>query len=88
MSEIKEREQRKWWAVTDRDVQEVTGFSCAPFYPETWWCPEVGFSGTEGYAIFMTEREALDKAIQEAERDLAELQQHLQSLQNRRKRLS
>lgn len=78
------REKRQWWAVADCDVREVTGYSCAPSNPTTWWCPEVGFSGSEGHHLFKTQDEAFAKAIEECERDLIALQKRLNGLKRRR----
>lgn len=74
------RETRKWWAVTDTGVRRVTGHSCKPQNPTTWWCPEAGYSLTEGHHLFETEKQALDKAIAESEAELDDLQKHLASL--------
>lgn len=79
-----EREKRKWWAVADGDVREVTGYSCAPSNPDMWWCPEVGFSGAEGHHLFETRDKAFAKAIAESERDLTALQKRLEGLKRRR----
>ena len=79
-----EREKRKWWAVADGDVREVTGYSCAPGNPNMWWCPQVGFTGTEGYHLFETRDEAFAGAIAESERALVALQKRLEGLKLRR----
>lgn len=49
--------------MADYGVQHVIGYSCAPANPDTWWCPEVGYSLTEGHSLFTTETDALLKAI-------------------------
>ena len=74
------RETRKWWAVTDTGVRQVTGYSCKPHNPTTWWCPEAGYSLTEGHHLFDTEKKALKKAITETNDELDDLQKHLASL--------
>lgn len=78
------RARRQWWAVSDYDVQEVTGFSCAPTNPDMWWCPELGFSGAEGHHLFATRDEAFAKAIIECEHSLIDFQKRLESLKSRR----
>ena len=67
-----ERESRKWWAVVDGRVEEVTGYSCAPNNASDgpWWCPEVGYTLTEGHHLFTLERSALAKAIDEHENEV------------------
>lgn len=82
------RESRQWWAVADGDVVEVTGYSCAPNNTDMWWCPEVGFSGTEGYHLFKTQDEAFTKAISESERDLVALQKRVEGLKRRQQAAS
>jgi hypothetical protein len=74
------RETRKWWAVTEIGVQEVTGWSCAPSNPKVWWCPAAGYSMTEGAHIFPTKPEAIRQAIKELEQDIADSQVILKNL--------
>lgn len=83
-TETVEREKRQWFAVHGGDVRKVTGYSCAPSNPDMWWCPEVGFSGSEGHHLFATRAEAIDRAVKETERDLAELQERLAKLKRKR----
>jgi len=65
------REAKLWWAVTYRgDVREVTGYSCGPTNPLVWWCPDLGFSGTQGYHLFTCESAALTRAIIELEAEI------------------
>lgn len=60
------RETREWWAVTDmHDVVRVTGFSCAPNSPTTWWVPSLGYSMSEKHHLFEKERDALEQAMRE-----------------------
>lgn len=85
-SKTNKRVERKWWAVTvDGDVREVTGCSCGSVNPAMWWCPDVGFTGTEGHHLFKTRDEAFVKAIAECERDLLALQKQLKGLKLRRR---
>jgi len=63
--------QKEWWAPHDGDAIRVTGYSCEPSNPEMWWCPQIGYSCSEGHSIFETEEEALRKALAEAEREAA-----------------
>ena len=81
------RESRKWWAVTDTGVRQVTGWSCAPDNPKTWWCPEAGYSLTEKFNLFETEKQALNKAIKEARAEADDLQKHLTRLLKRQKEI-
>jgi len=78
------RESRKWWARVENRVLEVVGYDCKPHSPTTWWCPEVGYSLHEGYHLFATEREALDKEIESTERELSAEQVRLANLKVRR----
>ena len=75
-----ERETRRWWAVTDTGVRLVTGHSCAPNNPQIWWCPEAGYSLTEGHHLFDTEKKAMKKVIAETNAEVADLQKHLRRL--------
>jgi len=59
------RETKLFWAVDGSSVVQVLGYSCAPTNPTMWWCPKVGFSGSEGHSLFKTESQALTKAIAE-----------------------
>lgn len=79
-----QRESRKWWARVENAVKEVTGYSCKPHSPDMWWCPEVGYSLTEKYHLFPTEREALDKEIEATEKALAHETVRLANLKVRR----
>ena len=65
MGEPKTRTSRKWWYVGESDVREVIGYDCKPHNPDTWWCPEVGVSATEGYHLFATKGDAIEKALSE-----------------------
>jgi hypothetical protein len=53
-----------------------------------WWCPEVGFSGSEGHHLFETQDAAFAKAIAESERDLTALQKRLEGLKRRRQNIA
>ena len=77
---LKQKEAKRWWAVTDSGVQRMTGYSCKPINPTTWWCPSVGYSLMEGHHLFKTKDEALKKAIAQTELELAELHKHLNKL--------
>jgi len=77
------RETRQWWVVHD-GVQRVTGHSCAPNTPGSWWCPEIGYSCSEGHHLFATESEAVDKAIFELEQQLEAKVKQLTTLHLRR----
>lgn len=85
---MKTREKRQWWAVTEFDVKEVTGYSCAPTNPNTWWCPEVGFSGHVGYHLFPTKTEALEKAATDTTREIEALSCKLERIRNQIKKAS
>lgn len=80
------REERKWWAVTDRfSVVNVIGYSCSPMNPNHWWCPGVGFSGMEGESLFNTKEAAVEIAIKKANAELENLKcriEELKMLQN------
>lgn len=81
----KEREQKKWWAVTaDDSVRLVTGYSCGPLNPDYWWCPEVGASVSEKHHLFATEAEALDNLILKMQRRREETEEIITALRLRR----
>lgn len=61
-----EREMKMLWVVTDYGVKELKCYSCKPEHPESWWCPEAGFTGHEGVQIFSTRSAGLTKALVEA----------------------
>lgn len=71
---MSERESRKFWSITEFGVKHVTGYSCAPANPDSWWCPEVGYSLVEGYSLFETERQALNKALSDVSLKIARLE--------------
>lgn len=79
-----EREKRKWWVVADRDVRQVTGYSCAPNHRDMWWCPEVGFTGSERHHLFETEADALDKALSELRQEAKTILDRIDALRIRR----
>lgn len=68
-------------------MKEVTGYSCKPNNPETWWCPGVGYSLNEDYHLFDTEREALDKEIEATNKRLHIEKMRLANLIARREKL-
>jgi hypothetical protein len=76
MSDVKtevEREQRMWWVV-DVDggtVRLAKGYSCKPNSPNAWWFPMLGLSLSEGHHIFETKEEAVIKAIEVLELEIA-----------------
>lgn len=80
-----QREHRKWWAITDSDVVQVTGYSCGPTNPDMWWCPKVGFSGAEGCHLFETEGEAIDRLIANLTHRIDEARANIEALQLRKK---
>lgn len=82
-----ERKSKKWWAVNNNDVGLVTGWSCAPNNPDSWWCPQVGYTMQEKFHLFETEAEALDKAITETEQEVSILNNALKKLNRRRNAL-
>lgn len=75
------RESRKWWAVEDTGVRQVTGYICSPDNRDMWWCPQAGYTLTVGHHLFETEQEALQKAIKETEFEISEAQKHLKKTQ-------
>lgn len=79
------REKREWFAVVDGDVRRVTGYTCAPNHPQTWWCPSAGYSMNEGHHLFETEREALVKCIGELERKVLVTKDSIEALKLRLK---
>ncbi len=79
------RESRKWWAVSDNSVIHATGYSCAPSNPDVWWCPEAGYSLTEKFHLFETEKEALEKLIAEIEIEISNKGKTLTNLKARLK---
>jgi len=76
------RESKRFWTL-EGGVREVTGYSCKPGCPTMWWCPEVGYSIDESQ-LFTSEKEALDKAIRNARRELSEIGEVLAKLSFRR----
>jgi len=74
------RVTKKWWAVTEFGVNLVTGYACQD--PEMWWCPEAGYTLTEGHHLFKTKPEALRAAISETNDRIRDLQNHLKALEN------
>jgi len=83
VSQPTEREKRQWWAVSEDDVQLVTGYSCAPTNPEMWWCPKVGSSMSEKYHLFETEGEAINKLISELTRRIEVAADNIEALKRR-----
>ena len=79
-----EREQKEWWAVVEGGVQRVTGYTCAPMNPGYWWCPKVRLSMSEGIHLFVTEAEAIDAAVAEAEREVVKRKQDIELLRAKR----
>lgn len=71
--EIDNRIRKSWWAVTEFGVRKVVGYSCAPHNPDSWWCPEVGYSLNEKHHLFETEREALVKNWSKIDTQIDEL---------------
>lgn len=82
-----EREKRKWWAVTDGDVREVTGYSCSPNNKDMWWCPDIGISCTEGHHLFETEKQAIDKLIENLTRVIEVSADNIEALKLRRRNI-
>ena len=78
-----ERERREWWANFEGNVIRVTGYSCGPEYPDSWWCQQVGHTLTEGYHLFASEAEALLVAIREANQAIQEATGKRDCLQGR-----
>lgn len=74
-----QRERRTWWAVADGYILKAVGYSC-PNSPGQWWCPEVGYSLTEGFHLFATKAEALDKGIAETAGEIERLTIRLDGL--------
>jgi len=67
------RLQKEWWVTHDGNVIRVTGYACGPTSPEMWWwCPQIGYTCTEGHSLFETEAEALQKALAKAKRQATE----------------
>jgi hypothetical protein len=52
-----------------------------------WWCPEIGYSMTEGHHLFATEGEAVAKAIAELEQQAFIANQKLFVLKRRQDEL-
>jgi hypothetical protein len=77
------RESKEWWSVTEYGVQKVTGFSCGRNNPKLWWCPAVGYTLTENYSLFETEKEAIRKCIADLEAQAAVIEQKLTPLRKR-----
>jgi hypothetical protein len=65
MNELDGRIRKSWWAVCEGRVQKVVGYSCAPHSPESWWCPQLGFTLTEKHHLFENEKQAIDKAVKD-----------------------
>lgn len=79
------RAKRKWWTITDdNQVKEVTGYSCAPHNPESWWCPEVGCTLHEKHHLWDNEQQALDRAIEKIKRSIQAQVEATQALVVRR----
>lgn len=87
MSMSVKRKSKKLWAVDDDRVRKVTGWSCEPNH-HLWWCPELGWSGTEGIHLFKTEIDALDAAIEDVEKNYNRMQRVLTDLKRRRSKMS
>lgn len=67
-----ERQSKLWWATVDGGVKQVTGIACTPERLRLWWCPDVGYTLTEGCHLFATETEALDRVIAELDQKMKE----------------
>lgn len=86
MSMNVKRKSKKFWAVDDDRVRRVTGWSCEP-NKHVWWCPELGWSGTEEIHLFKTEMDALDAAIEGVEKALNRMQRALTDLRRQRSKM-
>jgi hypothetical protein len=76
-----ERESRKWWYSEDGCARDVVGYSCAPSSPESWWCPEVGYTLNERHHLFVTRPEAVKAAIRKTTLEIDALQGRLRKLE-------
>ena len=84
-TETEKRESREFWAVTDdsRGVAFVTGYSCAPENPNLWWVPKLGYTLSEEHHLYPTEKEAIDKALENLHFEIGEANQILSKLEKR-----
>lgn len=73
ISPIENRSCREFWAVNADwprcDVLHVKGFE-RPHHADVWWVPDLGFTMTIGHDLFATEKEALERAVQDLTADL------------------
>ncbi len=77
------RASRQFWAVIDgHQIKQVTGYECGE-NSKMWWCPEAGYTMTEGHHLFDDKESARAKAtveIMEARIMLAEQERALKLL--------
>lgn len=85
LHETSPRVEKQWWAVFNYDVHEVTGYSCSPESPKTWWCSEVGYPLLEDYHLFPTEKLAIERLIANIEKEIHGLNGKLEALRIRLK---
>lgn len=81
------RASRKWWTIDGNAVRRVTGYSCAPNNPESWWCPEVGYTLQESHHLFESEAQAIDECVIEIKESIDDLFKSLDKLSKRRQNL-
>jgi hypothetical protein len=80
------RKSKQFWAVDNDQVRKVTGWACPP-NKYIWWCPELGWSGTEGIHLFKKEKDALSVAIEDAEKALNRIKITLTDLKRRQAKM-
>lgn len=80
-----ERARQEWYTTSGR---LVVGYSCGPSHPGMWFVPEEGGTLTEGFHIFRTQREGLERGLASAYRALADAQDVVHRLSRELARLS
>lgn len=72
------RETRQWWVMHGDTPKQVTGYICPNL--GMWWCPEIGYSCSEGIHLFTTEAKAIDDKISQLERLVKETDERLKAV--------
>lgn len=84
ITRYEDRQRKAWWAVHDDDVRKVVGYSCVPNNPESWWCPEIGYSLHEKHHLFESEVGAIDKLITDLQKRISVAQDNIEALRLRK----